>query len=62
MKHYQKSPVDLENKLQVEILANKLKVEGKIEKYNIKRRLITIKDHKSDFQSKPNFRSINQSL
>ena len=36
-------------------------VEGRIEQYNIKRCFITVKDHKSDFQSNPTCRFINPS-
>ena len=52
IKHYQKAPQNLENELnkEAEILANKFKVEGRIEKYNIKRYFLTLKDHKSDLQ------------
>ena len=42
-------------------MARKLKVEGRIEKYIIKKCFITIKDHKSDFQSNPTCRLINPS-
>ena len=63
IKHYQKAQLSLENELnkEVEILACKLKVEGRIEKYNIKRCFIKLKDHKSDFQSNPTCRLINPS-
>ena len=63
IKHYQKAPVDLENELnrEEEILVSKFKVEGRIEKYNIKRCFITLKDHKSDSQSNPTCRLIDSS-
>ena len=45
----------------MEILASKLKVEGRIEKYDIKRCFIKLKDHKSDFQINPTCSLINPS-
>ena len=61
IKLYQKAQLNLENDLnkEVEILASKLKVESRIEKYNIKRCFLTFKHHKSDFQIKPTCRLIN---
>ena len=63
IKHSQKAPINLENKLnkEAEILVRKLKVEGRIEKYNIKSCFITLKGYKSDFQSNPFRRLINPS-
>ena len=61
IKHYQKDQLNLENELnkEAEILVRKLKVEGRIEKYNINRCVITIKDHKINIQSYPTCRLIN---
>ena len=42
-------------------MASKFKVEDRIEKYNIKRCFITLKDHKSVFQSNPTCRIISLS-
>ena len=55
IKHYQKAPPNLENVLnkEAEILANKFKVDSRIEKYNMKRCFITIEDHERDFQHNP---------
>ena len=42
-------------------MLSKLKVEGRIEKYNIKRCFITSKNHKSDFHRNQTCRLINLS-
>ena len=63
VEHYQKTPLNLKNDLNKEVktLVSKLKVKGRIEKYNIKRCFITLKDHKSDSQTNPTCRLINPS-
>ena len=41
------------------MLATKLSIVDRVEKYNIKNCFITIKDHKSDFTENPERRLIN---
>ena len=61
--HYKKALQSLEADLneEAELLAYKLKVEDRIEKFNIKNCFITLKDHKGDFQSNPTRKLINPS-
>ena len=61
--HHKKAPPSSEAALnkEAELLAYKLKVEDRIEKFNIKNCFITLKDHKSDFQRNPACRLINPS-
>lgn len=55
IKHYKKSPPNLETDLNKEasVVASKFKIENRIEKFNIKNCFITLKDHESDFCSNP---------
>ena len=61
IKHYKKAPLNLEKKLNSEakMLASKLGIVDRGEKYNTKNCFITIKDHKSDFKENPECRRIN---
>ena len=61
VKHYRKAPPDLEKELNSEakMLAHKLGIVDRVEKYNTKNCFITIKDHKSDFKTNPECRLIN---
>ena len=61
VKHYRKAPPDLEKELNSEakILAHRLGIVDKVEKYNTKNCFITIKDHKSDFKTNTECRLIN---
>ena len=56
--------LNLENELnkEADILASKLKVEGRIEKYKIKKYLINLNDHKIDFHRNKTYRLINPSI
>ena len=63
IKQYKKAPPSLEanfNK-ETEWLPYKLKVEDRIEKFNINNCFITLKGHKGDFQSNPSCKMINPS-
>ena len=61
IKHYNKAPRHLEKELNSEakMLATKLGIVDRVEKYNLKNCFITIKDHKSDFKENPKCRLIN---
>ena len=61
VKHYRKAPPDLEKELNSEakMLAQRLSIVDRVEKYNAKNCFITIKDHKSDFKTNPECRLIN---
>ena len=61
VKHYRKAPPDLEKELNSEakMLAHRLGIVDRVEKYNTKNCFITIKDHKSDFKTNPECRLIN---
>ena len=61
VKHYRKAPPDLEKELNSEakMLAHRLGIVDRVEKYNTKNCFITIKDHKSDFKANPECRLIN---
>ena len=61
VKNYKKAPPDLEKELNSEakMLAYRLGIVDRVEKYNTKNCFITIKDHKSDFKTNPECRLIN---
>ena len=61
VKNYKKAPPDLEKELnnEAKMLAHKLGIVDRVEKYNAKNCFITIKDHKSNFKSNPECRLIN---
>ena len=61
VKHYRKAPPDLEKELNSEakMLAHRLGIVDRVEKYNTENCFITIKDHKSDFKTNPECRLIN---
>ena len=61
VKCYRKTPPDLEKELNSEakILAHRLGIVNRVEKYNTKNCSIKIKDHKSDFKTNPECRLIN---
>ena len=61
VKHYRKAPPDLEKELNSEtkMLAHRLGIVDRVEKYNTKNCFIMIKDHKSDFKTNPECRLIN---
>ena len=61
VKNYKKVPPDLEKELKSEakMLAHRLGIVDRVEKYNTKNCFITIKDHKSDFKTNPECRLIN---
>ena len=61
VKHYRKAPPDLEKELNSEakMLAHRLGIIDRVEKYNTKNCFITIKDYKSDFKTNPECRLIN---
>ena len=61
VKNYRKAPPDLEKELNCEakMLAHRLGIVDRVEKYSTKNCLITIKDHKSDFKTNPECRLIN---
>ena len=61
VKNYKKAPPDLEKKLNSEakMLAHRLGIVDRVEKYNTENCFITIKDHKSDFKTNPECRLIN---
>ena len=61
VKHYKKAPPDLEKELNSEakMLAHRLGIVDRVEKYNTKNCFIMIKDHKSDFKTNPECRFIN---
>ena len=61
VKHNRKAPPDLEKELNSEakMLAYKLGIVDRMEKYNTKNCFITIKNHKSDFKTNPECRLIN---
>ena len=61
VKNYKKAPPDLEKELNCEakMLAHRLGIVDRVEKYNTKNCFITIKDHKSDFKTNPECRLIN---
>ena len=63
MKNYEKAPPDLEKELNSEakMLVYRLGIVDRVEKYNTKNCFITIKDHKSDFKTNPEYRLINPS-
>ena len=60
-KFYKKAPPNLEAEInkEAELLAGKLKIENRVEKFNLKKCFITVKDHKENFHSKPTCRLIN---
>ena len=61
VKNYKKSPPDLEKELNSEakMLAHRLGIVDRVEKYYTKNCFITIKDHKSDFKINPECRLLN---
>ena len=61
VKNYKKAPPDLEKELnnEAKMLAHKLGIVDRVEKYNAKNCFIAIKDHKSNFKSNPECRLIN---
>ena len=61
VKNYKKAPPDLEKELNSEakMLAHRLGIVDRVEKYNTKNCFITIKDHKSDFKTNSECRLIN---
>ena len=61
VKHNRKAPPDLEKELNSEakMLAHRLGIVDRVEKYNTKNCFTTIKDHKSDFKTNPKCRLIN---
>ena len=61
VKNYKKAPPDLEKELNndAKMLAHRLGIVDRVEKYNTKNCFITIKDHKSDFKTNPECRLIN---
>ena len=61
VKHYRKALPDLEKELNSEakMLAHRLGIVDRVEKYNTKNCFITIKDHKRDFKTNPECRLIN---
>ena len=61
VKNYKKAPPDLEKELnnEAKMLAPRLGIVDRVEKYNTKNCFITIKDHKSDFKTNPECRLIN---
>ena len=61
VKNYKKAPSDLKKELNSEakMLAHRLGIVDRVEKYNTKNCFITIKDHKSDFKTNPECRLIN---
>ena len=61
VKNYKKIPPDLEKELNSEakMLAHRLGIVYRVEKYNTKNCFITIKNHKSDFKTSPECRLIN---
>ena len=61
VKNYKKAPSDLEKELnnEAKMLAHRLGIVDRVEKYNTKNCFITIKDHKSDFKIHPECRLIN---
>ena len=61
VKNYKKAPPDLEKELKNEtkMLAHKLGIVDRVEKYNTKNCFITIKDHESNFKTNPECRLIN---
>ena len=61
VKNYKKAPPNLEKELNEEakMLAHKLGIVDRVEKYNSKNCFITIKDHKSNFKTNPECRLIN---
>ena len=61
IKNYKKAPPILEKELNKEakMLAHKLGIVDRVEKYNTKNCFITIKDHKSNFKTSPECRLIN---
>ena len=62
VKNYKKAPPDLEKELnnEAKMLAHRLGIVDRVEKYNTKNCFITIKDHKSDFKTNPECRLINR--
>ena len=63
VKNYKKAPPYLEKELnnEAKMLAHRLGIVDRVEKYNTKNCFITIKDHKSDFKTNPECRLINPS-
>ena len=61
VKYYRKAPPDLEKELngEAKMLAHRLGIVDRVEKYNTKNCFITIKDHKSDFKINPECRLIS---
>ena len=61
VKHYREAPPDVEKELnrEAKMLAHRLGIVDRVEKYNTKNCFITIKDHKSDFKTDPECRLIN---
>ena len=61
VKNYKKAPPDLKKELNSEakMLAHRLGIVDRVEKYNTKNCFITIKVHKSDFKTNPECRLIN---
>ena len=61
VKNYKKAPPDLEKELNSEakILAHRLGIVDRVEKYNTKNCFIPIKDHNSNFKTNPVCRLIN---
>ena len=61
VKNYKKAPPYLEKELnnEAKMLAHRLGIVDRVDKYNTKNCFITIKDHKSDFKTNPECRLIN---
>ena len=61
VKSYMKAPPDLEKELNSEakMLAHRLGIVDRVEKYNTKNCFIRLKDHKSDFKTNPECWLIN---
>ena len=61
VKNYKKAPPNLEKELnnEAKMLAHKLGIVDRVEKYNTKNCFITIKDHKSNFKTNPECMLIN---
>ena len=61
VKHCRKAPPDLERELnrKAKMLAHRLGIVDRVEKYNTKNCFITIKDHKGDLKTNPECRVIN---
>ena len=61
VKYHRKAPPDLEKELNREgkMLAHRLGIVDRVEKYNTKNCFIMIKDHRSDFKTNPECSLIN---